>query len=192
MASPYVKQTWLDIDPSTPPSAQRMGVVEQGVVDAHTSPAVRAYARFSVTGNPFNVSFNPTWTSLSLHGEAYDTDSMRDPNRPGRITIQTPGVYLVTASVSFFRIGSDSAIRWIQVIANISTVVAATGEPEVATSTAAVTISQVSAQRRFAAGDYLELAMYSEYNSGPPATQPTQPTDPSSTQPFLSAVWLAP
>ena len=66
MANPYVKQTWTDSVSQT--TAARMGVMEQGIFDAHIQPAAKA------THNTTQAITDKTTTTLAFNTENFDQD----------------------------------------------------------------------------------------------------------------------
>jgi hypothetical protein len=82
----YVKQTWVDGDPSKPTSAARMGVIENGIFDAHFQPAARAKRTTT------QAVATSTWTLVSFDGEDFDTDTIHDNvTNNDRLTCKTAG-----------------------------------------------------------------------------------------------------
>lgn len=98
MANPYVKQTWVDNNVANPTSAARMGVLEQGIFDAHYQPAVQA------SHNTTQSIANNTSTALACNIENFDqasnvADTMHDTvTNNSRLTCRYAGIYLVNVS----------------------------------------------------------------------------------------------
>lgn len=102
MAIPYVKQTWTDgSGGGTPVSAARLGVVEQGVFDAHYQPAVRVFH------NAAQALTTATFTALAFNSEHIDqsgnaADTMHDTvTNNSRLTCRYAGVYQISGTVEF-------------------------------------------------------------------------------------------
>jgi hypothetical protein len=155
MPTPYVPQTWTDLSPATPPSARRMRVIERGIVDAQAMPATRALLAANITLP------GQTWVQLSLGITAFDTNGMRDPNLPGRITIKTPGVYWLTALVNFSVPVPGGISRATRLLVN------ATLEVARCTTVCQAGVAErpwgrVGAQRQMIVGDYVELGVFDD------------------------------
>jgi hypothetical protein len=102
MAIPYVKQTWGDgAGAATPISAARLGVLEQGVFDAHAMACARVYhnaSQATTTGVGFVVALN---------SERFDADGLGGSTihdvvtNNSRLTARVAGVYLITACIEW-------------------------------------------------------------------------------------------
>ena len=95
---PYVKQTWTDgSGGGTPISAARLGVLEEGILDASQAPAVL------VSHNTTNSCTSNVVTTLACNTESYDqaggaASTMHDTvTNNTRLTCLYAGVYLVYA-----------------------------------------------------------------------------------------------
>jgi hypothetical protein len=99
MPSNYSKQTWVDDDSSYPLSAARMGVIEDGIYDAHYRPAARVWhdtnqsvGNGTFTTLVFNSESSPGFDPLGMHSTSSNTS---------RITVPQSGIYMVGAQVAF-------------------------------------------------------------------------------------------
>jgi hypothetical protein len=98
---------------------------------------------------------NATDTAIPFASESYDTDSMHDTvTNNTRITINTPGVYMIAANVTFA--GSSVGSRSVYLRLNGSTVIGYMTEKvtDDATQGGGVTITVA---RKLNAGDYVEV-----------------------------------
>jgi hypothetical protein len=112
-----------------------------------------------------NNTTTGVYQSILFDAEAVDTDGMHDlVTNNSRLTVQTPGKYLVTGQVIFAF--SATGRRLARLVVN-NTGAGALGETEVATSTVAgsSTAVPVSGQElSLVAGDFIELQAFQ--NSG--------------------------
>lgn len=152
----YVQQTWTD--GSSALSAARMGVIEQGIYDAHFQPAGQALRATT------QIIPNASWTQILFDSENFDTDGIHDTvSNTGRLTCQTAGKYLWS-----FRVELDSGTsgaRFLQVQRNNESLPGTVGAvwggvyqdaPSVAVSMVLSTAGCVD----LAANDYLALLAY--------------------------------
>jgi hypothetical protein len=100
---------------------------------------------------------NSAATIVSLDTADHNTDTMYSGATPTRLTIKTPGLYLVSANVEWAANAVGSRNAWIQVNGNaldriVETMVDASGAGD-----SRLNLSQI---RRLSAGDYIELAVY--------------------------------
>lgn len=96
MATPYVKQTWVDGDTSKPFSAARLGVIENGIFDAHYRPSVKVH---NTIGQSIATA---TQTVLTWNTEEYDTDAMHSTvSNTGRLVAPVAGKYHIEGRIAF-------------------------------------------------------------------------------------------
>lgn len=146
----YVRQTWVDGDPSKPTSAARLGVIEQGIFDAHFQPAARVFhsANQSITTS--------AGTALAFDSERFDTDTIHDTvTNNSRLTCKTAGKYQVTGSISFA--SNVTGLRQVFIRLNGTTAIAIQTAPAVSGSTHELTVSTLW---DFAVNDYVELMAF--------------------------------
>jgi hypothetical protein len=150
MAVPYVKQTWTDgSGGATPVSAARLGVLEQGVYDAHRMPTARVYASASV------AVATATLTAIPFDSERYDTDTIHDTvTNNTRLTCKTAGVYV--AGGTFLFPADANGYRDAQLVVNGSTIIGRQVSP-VSSGTAQTIFTLAGVQWQFAVNDYVEL-----------------------------------
>ena len=155
-------------------------------------PAVRVEHSNAINGGGVTTQTipNSSMTDVTFDVEVFDTDGMFDPATPTRLTIQTPGVYLVTGSV-----------RWAENATGARALIIdwqpAPGEPDpcspctIAADTAPgagalVGRQSVATTYRFAAGEAVILK--AQQNSGAPLN-----LDNGGAQGVnMSAAWIAP
>ncbi|MEX2103082.1 MAG: hypothetical protein WD805_03895 [Gaiellaceae bacterium] len=126
-----------------------------------------------------------TFTKVTFDVETYDTDGMFDPAAPTRLTVKTPGVYLVTGAVRWDPNATGS--RSIGIVRNDIGIAFLAADTRDAVATASTATRQnVSTVARLAAGDYVELK--AEQTSGGSLNI----NHNGSPQVHLSATWLAP
>lgn len=103
MATPYVKQTWIDNNGANPLSAARLGVIETGIFDAHYRPCV------AVFGSAALSIPNATTTIITFNSETYDTDAMHSTvSNTGRLTAPVAGKYHITGRLAFAANGTGT------------------------------------------------------------------------------------
>jgi hypothetical protein len=96
MATPYVKQTWIDNNGANPLSAARLGVIETGIFDAHYRPSAAVY-NSAAQSIP-----NTTLTVVTFNTELYDTDNMHSTvSNTGRLVAPVAGKYHIAARIGF-------------------------------------------------------------------------------------------
>lgn len=146
--SNYVKQTWVDGNPSNPVSAARMGVIEQGVFDAHFQPAARAF-------NSANISIaTATTTAITLDSERFDTDTIHDTvTNNSRLTCKTAGKYQITGNVSWAA-SAGGTFRAVQIRLNGATTIAAALNSPSASNSSDMAVTTLY---DLAVNDYVEL-----------------------------------
>lgn len=106
---------------------------------------------------------NNTGTPIAFDTVRWDTDGMVDlVNHPTRITIQTPGVYLVGGCDFFAAAGSylTGAYRTLVLVKNGDPVNLEMGEQLMPTGSGNAEAEGVAIPWKFAAGDYIELWAY--------------------------------
>jgi hypothetical protein len=150
MPSLYLPQTWVDDDARYPLSAARFQNIENGIFDAQYAPSCRGMGTINMT-----IS-SATFTFLTLN-ENWDSDNLHDlVTNPGRITIKTPGIYLVYGQVQFNQ--SATGDRVVQVRMNGATTLAQgnNGIPDASQPWMATCETTAFLH----GGDYLELGAY--------------------------------
>src|SRR5947199_110600 len=86
-----------------------MGVIENGIFDAHFQPAARAKRTTTQS------VANGTWTLVLLDGEDFDTDTIHDTvTNTDRLTCKTAGKYLVVANLVFALNSTGERLAYIQ------------------------------------------------------------------------------
>jgi Tfp pilus assembly protein FimT len=148
----YVKQTWIDGNPANPTSAARMGVMENGIYDAHFQPAARVFhnAAQSIT--------SATTTAIAFNSERYDTDTIHDTvTNNSRLTCKTAGKYAITGQVEFA--SSATGNRQLFLRLNGATTIAYKTQAAV---NGLITNMDVSTQYDLAVNDYLEVLVWQD------------------------------
>lgn len=152
MATNYSKQTWVDDDASYPLSAARMGVIENGIYDAHFRPTARvSHSANQTAGNGsyttllFDTEASPNFDSFAMHSTSSNTS---------RITVPQSGIYLIGATVAFAP--SATGNRLLQAIVNGTTVVSRVGSSSTL-SASAQTYLELTAPVSLVAGNFVEL-----------------------------------
>lgn len=114
--------------------------------------------------NPQTVA-QSTWTGIILDGESYDTDGMHSTSAsPTRITIQTPGNYLIYGNVNFGTLPSGFQAN-VQIRVNGGAFETDTDtEPTSASGSNQMTSDITSKVLR--AGDYVEIFAWSNNTGG--------------------------
>jgi len=126
---------------------------------------------------------NTTDTILSWTDMDFDTDSMWAAGSADRLTVTTPGIYLVVATVSFIASSTGERIAWIQKNGSGST---RFGQIRTsANSTANENAVSISAFVDCALNDYLQVGVYQSAGTGT-ATVLGSGTSPTN----LSVKWL--
>lgn len=152
MATNYSKQTWVDNDASYPLSAARMGVMEDGIYDAHFRPTARvSHSTDQATGNgsystlSFNQEGATDFDSFAMHSTSSNTS---------RITVPQTGIYLVGAVVAFT--ASATGNRLLQALVNGTTVVSRVASSSTLSASVA-TYLELTVPVSLVAGNYVEL-----------------------------------
>lgn len=155
MATPYVKQTWVDGDITKPLSAARMGVIEQGIFDAHYRPSV------AVWRSAAQAIATSTVTAITWDTELYDTDAMHSTSsNTARLTAPVAGKYHISGTAQFAANATGFRAAWLRI--NGSTLIDA--DQDGAPVASADCFLHVSRDWLFAAADYVELVV--EQSSG--------------------------
>lgn len=143
--SNYVKQTWTDGVSAL--SAARMGVIENGIFDAHFQPGCR-------TGHSANQSLtNSTNTVIAFDTERWDTDTIHDNvTNNSRLTCKTAGKYQISACIAYA--SNATGDRETSIRLNGTTVIAYDTRSAV---NGAVTIATISTLWDMAVNDYVEV-----------------------------------
>lgn len=149
MAIPYVKQTWVDgAAGGTPTSAARLGVIEQGIYDAHRMPCARVF------NNAALATVSGTNLILTFNSERFDTDTIHDTvTNNSRLTCKTAGVYQISASVDWA--ANATGQRHVDLLLNATTMIAAV-EADAAAG-GRPTSQVVTALYSLAVNDYVEV-----------------------------------
>ena len=152
MATNYSKNTWVDNEASYPLSAARMGVMEDGIFDAHFRPTARvSHSVDQATGNgsyttlAFDTETSPNFDSFTMHSTSSNTS---------RITVPQTGIYLVGANVAFT--ASATGNRILQAIVNGTTVVSRVASSSTLSGSVA-TYLDLTVPVSLVAGNYIEL-----------------------------------
>lgn len=150
----YSKQTWIDDNPAYPLSAARMGVMEDGIYDAHYRPTVRAF-------NSANIAVgSASWTSLTFDSEAFDNATMHSTSsNTSRLTSTVSGIYLVGATVHFA--ANATGTRQLRLYQNGATVVARNATSSTL-SGSVVTVLEITALVNLPSGNYVEVQAYQD------------------------------
>lgn len=158
---PYSKQTWVDGSSSTPLSAARMGVIENGLNDLSYAPAVR------VTHNASQSVTSATPLVLAFNTERFDqagnaSDTMHDTvTNNSRLTAKYAGVYHITANVEFA--ANATGYRLCSIRLNGTTVIANCIIMCVTTASVPTRV-QATCIYSMAVNDYVEVVV--DQNSG--------------------------
>jgi hypothetical protein len=103
---------------------------------------------------------NTTHTILAFDSERYDTDTIHSTSsNTSRLTCVTPGVYAISAHVSFAP-SAAGTLRAVHIRLNGATFIAVNYDPPVGGGFS--TNVSVSTQYRLAAGDYVEVDVYQD------------------------------
>ena len=121
----YERQVWRDGDPSSPLSAARLGLLEDGIFDAHYRSLVRAY------DDQTDVVFpNSTAGYVYFDHERFDTDLLHDGHMlaagvkgSSAIRARTAGYYQITAQL-VFNAAAVAAGRVLYIVRNGADVIA--------------------------------------------------------------------
>ena len=108
----YVKQTWVDNNVSNPVSAARLGVIEEGILDASQAPAVRVFhntTQSATSGVALALAFN----SERIDQAAGAASTMHDTvTNNSRLTAIYAGVYAIYATVEWAASPVNATIRF--------------------------------------------------------------------------------
>jgi hypothetical protein len=147
----YVRQTWTDAVSAL--SAARMGVIEQGIFDAHFQPAARVFH------NTTQSITTATLTALAFNSERFDTDTIHDTvTNNSRLTCKTAGKYQITGNIEWA--ASPTTNAQIDIFLNAST--------QIARSVFALTVSadfrvmNVTTLYDLAVNDFVELRVFQQ------------------------------
>lgn len=123
---------------------------------------------------------NTTDTTLAFNSERFDTDSMHDTvTNNSRITIQTAGIYLLSATVSFEANGTGVRVVWLRL--NGATKIAQQSAVPPGVNTTDITIQTVY---DLAAADYVQVLAYQSCGS------PMNVTRNANYSPEFMAMWM--
>jgi len=154
--SNYSKQTWVDDNASYPISAARMGVMENGIYDAHYRPTVRVKSTTTLT------PATATWGTLLFDAEDFDAQALHSTSsNTGRITASLTGIYLFGCTVQFA--ANVTGIRILKFVQNGVTDIGANSEPASGTGT---TYLHLTAAAYLVAGNYVEAQVYQTSGAG--------------------------
>jgi hypothetical protein len=164
VANPYVKQTWTDgSGGGTPTSAARLGVIEQGIFDAHYKAAAR------VTHNAAQSVTNATNFALAFNTEIFDTESnaastMHDTvTNNSRLTCRTAGIYQITGNIEWA--ANATGVRDVVIRSSVGGALIAYQRQ--AANALGVTVQQeVSALWQMAVNGYVELIAFQNSGAG--------------------------
>ena len=150
---PYVKQPWTDgSGGGTPVSAARLGVIEEGILDASLAPCVRVFHNTtqSVTsGTPLALAFNSE--RFDQAGGASST--MHDTvTNNSRLTAIYAGVYQISGTIQY---AASPQITNLSIRVNGTTTIARHGY--VAGTALDVRYQHISTLYALAVNDYVEL-----------------------------------
>jgi hypothetical protein len=150
----YVKQTWTD--GSSALSAARMGLIENGVFDAHFQPTAR------VTHSANQSITTATLTALAFDTERFDTDTIHDTvTNNSRLTCKTAGKYQIIGGIRW-GLSSAGTVRIVSIRLNGTTEI---GRPGQAPG-AAINQEQIAVTIwDMAVNDYVELTVYHDVGS---------------------------
>lgn len=154
MANPYAKQTWTDGVSAA--SAARLGVIEDGIYDAHKQPCCR-------TGHNANQSIaNTTFTVLAFNTEVYDRDGLGtstihdNATNNSRLICRVAGAYSTKACIQWA--ANAVGIRQVNVRLNGTTTIGVETRSEVTADVAEV--MTVTTDYDLAVNDYVEVVVY--------------------------------
>jgi hypothetical protein len=157
----------LNITPATNESnlltATWLGGAGQ-TVDERGIAAVRAAKSI---GGASQAVPHATYSAISFDNEEYDTDGMHDTvTNNSRITIKTPGLYDIKATVLWQANTVGTRFLYLRKNGSGNSITGAIALASSPTSPAYETAQQISATLLLAAGDYLEVVGYQE-SGGP-------------------------
>lgn len=145
--TPYVKQTWIDGDSTKPTSAARLGVMEQGIFDAHYRPnvSVSQAAQLTLTTG--------TTTVITFDTENFDsTGSMHSTvTNTGRLVAPVTGTYRISGRCAF--VANAGGIRVVSIRVNGTTVIDTASDE----ATSSAMYLHVGRDWSLTAGDYVEM-----------------------------------
>ena len=160
---------------ATYPSATYNTYTAQNINNLIVPPMVSA----TITANQSIA--NTTWAFISFTSEGFDTDGMFAPTDT-KITIQTGGIYLVTAQIGFATNGTGD--RLIKIEKNAAT--PSNGTPLLSSFVDAIAVSDthttMSGLLSLSASDTLHMSVYQ--NSGGALNTAANP------YPLLQATWV--
>jgi hypothetical protein len=178
VSSTKIKNGVITSDDIADGSIATADLVAGAVTPAKTSgvPTVRAF-------NAANVTVpNLTFVPVPLNSERFDASGMhRTDVDTSRLTVTTPGIYLITGNVTWAN--NTTGARELNIRKNGGAIVARAVQPS--DPTINTTDQIVTTTVQLAAGDFVELV--ARHNAGAPLTI----TAAAEFSPEFSAVWLA-
>lgn len=158
---PYVTpRTWVAGDVLT--AAQLNQDVRDNVLAVANPAACRVYhnAAVAVADATITVLGTTGATTAVFNSERYDTDSMHSTGtNPGRITINTAGIYLVTAGIEFAA-GTDYSSIYLAIRKNGTTIIVNHSQIGGNDAGLANNSDAVSTVYKFAVADYIEVLVW--------------------------------
>jgi hypothetical protein len=127
-----------------------MGVIENGIYDAHYRPAVRA------KNSAVQAIGNASWTSLTFDTEDFDSQALHSTSsNTSRITASLTGVYLLGVNLQFA--ANTTGVRSVKFLQNGVTEIGANSEPAANTG---VTYLHHTTIAYLVSGNYVEAQVY--------------------------------
>jgi hypothetical protein len=158
---PYVKQTWIDNNGANPVSAARMGVIEEGILDASQAPAVRVFHnanQATTSGVLLALAFNSERFDQAGGGASTQHDTVTNNSR---LTCLYAGIYTIWGNVVWASSVSNAAGATVQIRLNGATIIANLGF--VSNDQRNSTISTLYS---LAVNDYVELCVTQNTGAG--------------------------
>lgn len=158
MATPYVKNTWVDNDPTKPFSAARLGVMENGIFDAHYRPSVSVYNTSAI-----NVA-GSTVTGMTFDSELYDysTPMHSTSSNTGRLIAPVDAKYTICARIAF----APNATGYRTLILRLNGVTAIDEDAINTPDASASACLQIARDYPLDAGDYVDLVAFQTSGGG--------------------------
>lgn len=150
-------RTWVALE--YPTAAQFNTHVRDNIAFLANPPSCRVYnsAAASIANNTATILGTTGATTAFFNSERWDTDSMHSTvTNPGRITINTAGLYLVAAHMGF--VPNASGYRQAYLRLNGSTIICV--ETIAASSSGAGTDLNPATIYKFAVNDYIEVVVH--------------------------------